>query len=357
MFEIISTTVLFLIILSFLVLIHELGHFIAARMFGIAVEEFGLGFPPRAAIIKKGKRTTYTLNWLPFGGFVKLKGEQGESANDPDSFVSKPIWKRIIVLGAGVFMNIAFTVLVFTIGFSVGMPQSIDGLSASADIRDKHIQVIGVLSDTPAALGGLQAGDIIEKIDGVEFSSIASVQEFVGAKSGIELPIDIKRGGQKRTLRIAPSIRGDNTKATFGIELIAIGTVSYPLPIAFYEAGRTTIALVQTIFQTLGSAIRTLQFDGFVGPVGIAKHTAKAAELGFSYLLNLMALISLSLGIFNVLPIPALDGGRILFALIEGVRRRSIRPEIENAIHLIGFVILLGLLVLVTARDIGNLIL
>lgn len=355
MLEIISTIVLFLVILSILVIIHELGHFAAARFFGIAVEEFGLGFPPRAAIIKKGKQTTYTLNWLPFGGFVKLKGEQGESADDPDSFVSKPIWQRIIVLGAGVLMNIAFTVFVFTIGFSVGMPQSIDGLSSGADVRDYRIQIIGIVPDTPAAQGGLQMGDIIERIEGTDFDSITAIQEFVGSREGEELAVEIKRGEQELTLPIAPSIRDENKSATFGIELMAIGTVSYPPHVAFYEAIRTTIALIQTIFQTLGSAIRSLQFDGFVGPVGIAKHTAQAATLGFSYLLNLMALISLSLGIFNVLPIPALDGGRILFALIEGLRRRAIRPEIENAIHLVGFVILLGLLVLVTARDIGNL--
>lgn len=355
MFEIISTIALFLVILSVLVLIHEFGHFAAARFFGIAVEEFGLGFPPRAAILKKGKKTLYTLNWLPFGGFVKLKGEQGEAVGDPDSFVSKAIWKKIIVLGAGVFMNIAFTVLVFTIGFTFGMPQSIDGLSSGANIRDHRIQIIGVLPNTPAEAGGLQVGDVIEKIEGSDFSSINSIQDFVGAKAGNELALDIKRGEEKLTLFIAPSVRGDGDKATFGVELIAIGTVSYPLHVAFYEASRTTIALVQTIFQTLGSALTNLRFDGFVGPVGIAKHTAKAAELGFSYLLNLMALISLSLGIFNVLPVPALDGGRIVFAIIEGLRRRSIRPEIENAIHLVGFVILLGLLVLVTARDIGNL--
>ncbi|MBI2484308.1 site-2 protease family protein [Candidatus Uhrbacteria bacterium] len=355
MIELISTIALFLVILSILVLIHEFGHFAAARFFGIAVEEFGLGFPPRAAIIKKGKQTTYTLNWLPFGGFVKLKGEQGDAATDPDSFAAKPIWKRIIVLGAGVFMNIAFTVLVFTVGFSFGMPQSIEGLSAGADVRDMRIQIIGVLPDTPADAGGMKAGDNIVRIDGSDFSSVSSIQEFVAARGGKELAIDIKRGEEMVTLHIAPTIRGDGDRATFGIELLAIGTVSYPLPIAFYEASRTTVVLVRAIFQSLGSAIRNLKFDGFVGPVGIAEHTAKAADLGFFYLLNLMALISLSLGIFNVLPIPALDGGRIVFVLIEGIRRRSIRPEVENAIHLIGFVILLGLLVLVTARDIGNL--
>lgn len=355
MFATIGTIVLFLIVLSILVVIHELGHFFAARMFGVAVEEFGLGFPPRAAILKKGKETTYTINWLPFGGFVKLKGEGGES-KEHDSFVAQSLWKRTIILGAGVFMNIAFTVLVFTIGYSVGMPQSVEGNANATSLKDFRIEVIAAKEGSPAQKAGIQSGDVITQIEGQIFSDVTSLRSYVGAHGGQELNVDIRRNGSSLPLKITPTILTQGEQAVMGVELVAVATVSYPIHIAFAESLKTTWALTKNIFTSLGSAVRTRDFGGFVGPVGIAKHTAQAAQLGLSYLINLMALISLSLGIFNVLPIPALDGGRILFVFIEKIRRRPIDQQLENTLHLVGFFVLLLLLVLITVKDVGSLL-
>lgn len=354
--ETLLTIALFLIILSVLVVFHELGHFIAARFFGVTVEEFGIGFPPRAAVIVKGKQTVYTLNWLPFGGFVKLKGEQGDS-READSFAAQSVWKRIIILAAGVFMNFAFTVGVFTIGYSFGVPQSVEGVQDASALRDFRIQIVAVQPDSPADKAGLQGGDIIASLDGAPFFSISAIQQYVGSREGTPITLNIQRNSSALSKTISPQRLGENTSPVgLGVGLVAIATISYPAPIAFWEALKTTGVLVKTIFATLGNAFQKLAFDGFVGPVGIAQHAAQAAKLGFSYLMNLMALISLSLAIFNVLPIPALDGGRILFVLIEKVRGRQLRQEIENMIHVVGFALLLILLVLITVRDVGNII-
>lgn len=355
MIDTVYTIALLFLILSVLVVIHELGHFIAARIFGVAVEEFGLGFPPRAAIIKKGKQTTYTLNWLPFGGFVKLKGEQGES-QDSDSFAAQAVWKKIIILGAGVFMNLAFTVFVFTAGFTFGVPQSVEGISDVSSLRDFRIQVVNVQSQSPAEKAGLASGDIIKTISGQAFTTISDIRQYVTPREGMPLAVEVQRNGSTVSYTISPEKLGSNGSVGFGVGLVAIATISYPIHIAFWESVKTTGFLIKTIFVTLGNAFQKRAFDGFVGPVGIAQHAFDAAKLGITYLLNLMALISVSLAIFNVLPIPALDGGRILFAVIEKVRRRAIKPEIENTIHLVGFALLLLLLLLVTVRDVGNII-
>lgn len=355
MIDTLLTVALLLVILSVLVVIHEFGHFIAARIFGVSVEEFGLGFPPRAAILKKGEQTTYTLNWLPFGGFVKLKGEQGES-HDADSFVAQAIWKKIIILGAGVFMNLAFAVLVFTGGYTFGVPQSVEGVAGASSMRDFRIQVINVRSESPAQKAGLQSGDIITSISGQTFTAISGIQQYVGVREGTALAVEIQRNGSSLSMNISPQKLGSNGPVGFGVGLVALATISYPIHIAFWESVKTTGVLVKSIFVTLGSAFKKREFDGFVGPVGIAEHAAQAAKLGISYLLNLMALISVSLAIFNVLPIPALDGGRILFAIIEKVRGRTLKAEVENTIHFVGFALLLLLLVLVTVRDVGNIL-
>jgi len=349
------TIALLLLILSVLVVIHELGHFLAARIFGVSVEEFGLGFPPRAAILKKGKQTTYTLNWLPFGGFVKLKGEQGES-HEKDSFAAQAIWKKIIILGAGVFMNLVFTVFVFTMGFTFGVPQSVEGVTDVSSLRDFRIQVINVRPESPAEKAGLLSGDIIKSISGQTFTAISGIQQYVAPRQGTPLVVEVVRNASSLSFDITPQKLGSNGPVGFGVGLVAVATISYPIHIAFWESVKTTGVLIKTIFVTLTNSFQKREFDGFVGPVGIAQHASQAAKLGISYLLNLMALISVSLAFFNVLPIPALDGGRILFAIIEKIRGRALKAEIENTIHLVGFAVLLLLLILVTVRDVGNII-
>ncbi|MBI4252785.1 site-2 protease family protein [Candidatus Uhrbacteria bacterium] len=354
--DIISTIILFLVILSFLVLAHECGHFFAARFFGVHVEEFGLGFPPRIKAWKRGP-VAYSLNWLPLGGFVKLKGEQGEAAHDSDSFAAKPIWQRIIILVAGVAMNALLAVVLLTIGFTFGMPQVVDTDEERAgSVGVQYIQIVNVLPDSPAEKSGIRLGDIITRINGERYQKIADVQRAIAEHRGVPMTVELARGDEAMTIAVTPDSTGVGEPGRIGIGLAKTAVVSYPIHQAFILAIKTTGALIVGIAAMLLNALTRLAFDGFVGPVGIAAYTATAAKLGFSYLINLMAQLSVSLAVINVLPIPALDGGRVLFALVEKVRGRALRPIFENAIHVIGFFALILLLLAVTVRDIGRLI-
>ncbi|MDP2630257.1 MAG: RIP metalloprotease RseP [Candidatus Uhrbacteria bacterium] len=354
MLSIVLTILLFLIILSILVLVHECGHFFAARAFGVHVEEFGLGFPPRAKGWKRGK-TLYSLNWLPLGGFVKLKGEQGESAHDHDSFASKKIWQRIIILAAGVAMNLVTAVVLLTIGFSIGMPTAIDRPEDETAGAAQEIQIVHVLPNSPADKAGMLLGDTIESVDGKQFARIADLQEYIRSRKDTSVSVSLQRGNQALTKDITPMVLDGGTPA-LGVGLTKTAVVAYPIHKAFGMAVESTWALVVGIFMLLGQAFRRLAFDGFVGPVGIATYTATAAQLGIAYVINLMAQLSVSLAVINILPIPALDGGRVLFALVEKVRGKSLRPALENTIHLVGFATLILLLVAVTIRDISHLL-
>lgn len=350
------TVAIFLVILSILVLAHEAGHFFAARLFGVHVEEFGLGFPPRAKGWKRGK-VLYSLNWLPLGGFVKLKGEQGEQAGDHDSFAAKPIWQRMIILVAGVAMNIALAVVLLTFGFTFGMPQVVDmDEEASGEARDARIQIVNVLPGSPAEQAGIRLGDIVVSVNAQQFEKIGALQQYIKEHTNEYLSIIVQRGGETFKEDVMPKSVKEGEPGMIGVGLAKTAVISYPVHKALLLAVKTTWILTTGIFSMLGAAFSRLAFDGFVGPVGIAAYTATAAQLGFSYVINLMAQLSVSLAVINVLPIPALDGGRALFALVEKVRGRSLRPVLENAIHMVGFFTLIILLLAVTIRDIGRLI-
>src|SRR5687768_2694485 len=159
------TVILFIVVLAVLVLVHELGHYLAARFFGIDVEEFGIGFPPRAWSVKKGK-TVWSINWIPLGGFVKIKGEDDPDAVGPGNFAHKPAWQRAIVICAGVFMNLVLSSLLFAAGFMAGLPQIAEGLPESARVRDPRIQIIEVLPGSPAEEAGIRPGDVVLTVEG-----------------------------------------------------------------------------------------------------------------------------------------------------------------------------------------------
>lgn len=355
MLSLLGTILLFLFILTILVVIHELGHFAVARVFKIRVEEFGIGFPPRAFSFMRGD-TKWSINWLPLGGFVRLKGEQGESSADSDSFASKPVWQRLCVLAAGVAMNLLLTILIFTVGFVLGMPQVLDENSDISGARDVGVQITGVVSGSPAQKAGIKAGDTIVSLDGVRIEQVSYVQESVRERLGQPVSFIISREKKEQTVVVTPEMLAETKRPGVGVSLARVGTLSYPIHVALAKSVQLTWRLSVTIVSMLGNAISKMAFDGFVGPVGIAATTATVTKLGFSYLLNLVAQLSLSLAIFNFLPIPALDGGRALFTVTEKIFGRKMKPAIENVIHLAGFALLLALLIAVTLRDIAKLI-
>src|SRR3989338_3801557 len=376
------TIIVFLLVLSVLVLAHEWGHFVTARKFGVKAEEFGLGFPPRAFGFYKNNQgqwkhifgskevndcsgTIYSLNWLPLGGFVKIKGENGPStssgqAEDKDSFASRPIWQRAVMLSAGVIMNVVLAMALIIAGFMVGLPQSLDSdLDARAIVSYRKIQIIQDIKNSPAEQAELKIGDTILSIDNKTFLTFQELQQYVNSKIGQELNYKIKRGQNLIDKRITPALMSETGKGVVGVAISETGIVRYPWHLAILEGFKTTFILIWVIIVAFYELIKGLIFGQGVtadlaGPVGIATLTGQVARLGVVYLMQFTALLSINLAVINFLPFPALDGGRFLFLIIEKIKRAPVRREVENLIHNIGFALLMILVLVVTFRDVAK---
>ncbi len=372
------TIISFLVILTVLVFVHELGHFLAARKFGATAEEFGIGFPPRLFAWYKSSAggwkcvwwnkeitdaidTIYSINLIPIGGFVKIKGENGEGKNDAGSFASKPIWQRTIMLSAGVVMNVLLAAIIISFNLMVGSPQVVEGNNVSgATVSNRSIQIMEVVAGSPAERAGLKTGDKIESIGGQTFENYSQLQDFVGDKAGKTLEYVITRGGEHLTLGIVPEIMKDTDRAGVGIAIAETALVRYPWYTAIVEGVKLTGVLIWAIIVGFYELLVRL-FSGagvgadISGPVGIAVLTGQVASLGFTYLLQFAALLSLNLAVINFLPFPALDGGRVLFLIIEKIKGGPIKQRTEAIIHNVGFMILIGLILVVTFKDIFKL--
>jgi len=368
------TIIIFFAVLAVMVFVHELGHFFTARKLGVKAEEFGFGLPPRIGGWKKvggkwkfflgnqppeeiqSEDTIYSLNWLPVGGFVKIKGENGEGVSDPDSFANKKIWKRAMILSAGVIMNVVLCFFCLSLAFFIGAPQFVDEPKAGLAVVDQKIQIVAVVKDSPAEKAGLAVGDALLEIDGQKFAAIAAVQEFVGAREGKILPIVIDRFGERKEFAVAPVKLTETGKAGFGVGLATSGIVSYPWYAAIWLGLKSTLFLAWQIILAFYTLIKNaivglpLGVD-LAGPVGIAVMTGKVARLGFVHILQFTALLSMNLAIINFLPFPALDGGRILFLIIEKIKGKAVNQKVEQIAHTIGFALLMILIVIVTGRD------
>ena len=368
------TIIIFIILLSILVFVHELGHFVTARFFGVKAEEFGFGFPPRLAGIYKslenkwkfvwGSRevadssgTIYSLNWLPLGGFVKIKGEQGESRGDKDSLANQPIWRRAVILSAGVAMNLATAAVFLAVGFMAGLPQALDNVSGGADIAQRNLQIIQVLPDSPAQAAGLKMGDSVIALNGQPVRTYQELSGLVSARAGQKLAYQIKRGQEELRLEITPQLMPDSGQVGIGIAVAETGIVSYPWYQAVWEGIKSTLIMSWYIIVAFAFIIKDL-FVGhpiaaeLSGPVGIAVMTGQVVNLGFVYMLQFAAVLSINLAVINYAPFPALDGGRVLFLLIEKLRGRAVPEKVEATIHNIGFALLMLLVAIVTFKDV-----
>jgi regulator of sigma E protease len=370
------TLFVFLFVLGLLVFAHEAGHCLLAKQRGIKVEEFGFGFPPRIIGIRrregrweiiKGKKeiekdspTVYSLNWIPFGGFVRIKGESGEGKGEVDSFISRKIWERGLVVSGGILANILLTILLLTFGFSIGLPQSLEEkLSPYAKITNPQINVLTVLPNSPAEKAGLKSGDIILTVNQQKIYSVQEFRDLMAQNVGQELTLSIKREDKSLEFRIVPEILPQTGKPGLGIGLAMVGFVRYPVWLAIPKAIETTGFLIKAIGQGLWEMIHQWISGQKVeaelaGPVGIAVLTGKAAHLGLAYLLQFMAILSINLAVINAFPFPALDGGRLLFLMIEKIRGRPLNYRTELIINNIGFVLLLLLVIVVTYYDLGR---
>ncbi len=368
------TTVVFLAVFSVLVFAHEMGHFLTAKKFGVKAEEFGFGFPPRifgfyknyqgkwrvvwgGREIKDAVNTIYSLNLLPLGGFVKIKGENDNSATEPDSFASKKIWQRAVMLSAGVTMNIVLAAVLIIAGFMIGIPQVLDGIDSRAKVIEERIQVVAVADNSPADIANIEIGDIIKNIDKVEFGNYVELQQYVDGHVNQELDYEIERSGKIINISVVPEVRVETNKGGIGVSITETGIVKYPWYLAIWVGIKTTFSLIWLILVAFYELFKNL-FIGqgltqeLSGPVGIAVLTGQVAHMGFIYILQFTALFSINLAIINFLPIPALDGGRILFLIIEKIKGSPVKRELEAAMHNIGFALLMLLVIVVTYRDV-----
>lgn len=363
------TIIIFIIILGLLVLVHELGHFLAAKKAGVRVEEFGFGYPPRALIIGRKWGTIFSLNWIPFGGFVKIFGEnyeEAESEGSPNpktqtlSFVEISKKSQALILVAGVIFNLLFAWLLFSLGFLIGLPTPVEN-DFGGTVANPALTIIEVLPGSPADLAGLKSGDKIQSIytsKGETMGTLdsAEVATLISQSEG-EVQLMVLRGSKPLSFSTFPEDGLVNGKKAIGISMDMVGTLTLPLHQAFYEGGKTTYRLTQLTIAGLADllvdAIRGRADTASVtGPVGIVGLVGDASRLGFTYLITFTALISINLAIINLVPFPALDGGRLLFVAIEALTRRPINKNFAQVTNTVGFAILIGLMVFVTYRDI-----
>lgn len=370
--------IIFLVILLVLVLVHEWGHFFSARRFGIRVDEFGFGFPPRLFSFRKGA-TEYSFNLFPVGGFVKIFGENpdDENLNGPDhelSFVSKPRWKQAIVLFAGVFMNFILAWFLFSFGLMSGLPTSLGNELPGYELQDVNLVIMAVSPSSPAGEAGLKPGDVIVSVsslsvdigesgDYLEDINPEKLKAFIGAHPSDEIEIGFTRG-KKQDIQFVTMVPKESVvdgRPAIGISMDQIGTAKLPVFRAFWEGMRLTLAVTRdTAIGLYTLIVEGLKgqgsLAGVTGPVGIVSIVGDAYEFGFAYVFSFAALISINLGIINLIPFPALDGGRLFFLLIEKIKGSAMNPKIANTANTIGFVCLILLLVLVTYHDIVRLI-
>jgi len=338
-------------VLSLLMLVHELGHFITARLSGMKVEEFGFGFPPRI-IGKEVGGVIYSLNWIPLGAFVRILGE--DDPKEQGSFASKGLVPRFIVLAAGSGMNFLLAVAMFAIAFATGWPTP----------TSVQVGIGGVTDGAPAQAAGLQTGDVILAVNGEPADSMETVQQVTRANAGNTVPFLIDRQGEQLTLPVTLRATWPSGAGPLGVQLrgraVGVHPVSYALPQAVARGWERTVQLVGLTLSIPVLLVQGAVSPELVRPIGIVGMTQLAgqaanevAETGWAFpILTLTAAFSAGLAVANLLPLPGLDGGRLLFLIIEAVRGRRIAPERAELVHAVGIAILLALMGVLIVSDI-----
>jgi len=395
-----TTVIVFILVLGLLVFVHELGHFLTARKLGIGVEEFGFGYPPRlfGVLVSKKKKNQensatspsdtaekpaekspkkwqwfwgnkiksenldrltqdpiiYSINLLPLGGFVKILGENGEQNNNPETFANQAAWKRSLVLSAGVIMNFIFAFILLSVGFLLGLPQTIDQNTPPDKIYNQNVIIVEIFPQSPAEEQGLKINDVIVAIDGAEVKNTNEV--FDKLKINKEVTFTIERNKEKQDIKLSPKLMPEHDKPIIGVAMVDTGVVRYGFFGSIWQGLRATAILSYRVLEALYTLFANLITQGKVsadlsGPIGVAVITGQVAEMGFIYLLQFAAILSINLGIINIIPFPALDGGRLLFILIEKIRRKKVSEKIEGIAHNAGFMLLMLLVLVITYRD------
>jgi len=351
------TLVLFLLTFTLIVAVHEFGHYFTARVLGMKVVEFAIGFGPRLFGRTKGE-IEYNVRAIPFGGYVRILGQDDfaihqEGEGDPRAFTTKPWWAQAIVLVAGVTMNVVLAILVLTIAFATGTT------AATGDVR-----VDQVAPGSPAEKVGIQIGDIVRSIDARPITRSSDLVTYVRqrAQNESEVTVQIERNGRPiAPIKATPRADPPEGEGPLGIRLEDVqGPVAVALPQAVGQAVQLSGDVVQQIAQLPGQLIASRGTGSGApqvgGPIQIFVVTGQVAQFGIPTFLKLIGVLSINLAVLNIIPFPGLDGGRLLFVLIAGIFRRRLSPQLEAAVHAVGFVLLLLLLVVVSISDIRRVV-
>ena len=365
------TFVYFILILIVLILVHEFGHFLVAKLCGIRVDEFGIFFPPRLFAFKRGE-TEYSFNVIPVGGFVKIFGENyDEGQSEPRSFVNKPRYVQAAVIVAGIIFNLLFAWLVLSAGYMAGIPTSPDDTTFGT-VTNSHVLVAGVLPNSPAEKAGLLADDQIEEVQtatalldartlGTGSGEAGVVTDFISAHQNESVVITVLREGEQKEFLAKATDGFIAGRKAIGVQLADVGTLKLPPQLALLQGGKLGWDITQSTAVGLAGFLKqlftgTADFSQVSGPIGITVFGAATLKQGWAAAALLTALISINLAVINLIPIPGLDGGRLLIIIIEAVIRRPIRPSLVTKATLIGFALLILLMLVVSYHDIARLV-
>jgi regulator of sigma E protease len=357
------TALLVILILVLLIVVHELGHFFAAKLFGVRVDEFGVGYPPRAFLIGTWGGTQYTLNWIPFGGFVRLFGEEADG-HGKGSFVDASRGKQALILVAGVFMNVVAAWVLFTGAYSLGILHIVDDASAVG----AKLLVTDVVPGSPIDAAGIKPGDTV-----LEFSDDGGARavltpdgilDFVSTRGGKELTIAYEHLGMESTALVIPAhavIENEAGRPAVGVGVALVTTEALSFTQAARAAGISTYNTFFLVTKGLGHIIGgALQgapdLKGVTGPVGLVSVVGEASRSGIGYVLSLAAFISVNLAVINLIPIPALDGGRLMVVGLESIMRRSAPRLAVQMLNALGIALIILLMITVTYNDIARLL-
>ncbi|MBZ1348323.1 MAG: site-2 protease family protein [Candidatus Nealsonbacteria bacterium] len=356
--------IIIVITFSLLIISHELGHFLMAKKFGVKVEEFGLGLPPRVFGRKIGE-TIFSLNAIPFGGFIKMYGEE-ENIKNQRSFTSKPVWQRALIIVAGCVAFWIIAAILFSIVFGIGIRTWVTDAEYNDRLINPQVQILPAAPDfltiapgSPAQAAGLKPGDIIKSLRfqdlEIKVDKVGQVQDFTRAHQGQEIILTIQRGEEFFDVSLIPRISPPEGEGAMGVALVRTAEKSFPWWQASIKGAETTINLTYTIIVIAGQVLRDLVQGQalapevqLAGPVGIFSLIGDKVQLGIVYFLKFIAIIAIHLAIINLLPIPALDGGKLIFLGIEGVRGKPIPQKIEQGITAVSFFLLIGLMLYIT---------
>lgn len=362
-------------ILLVLVLVHELGHFSVAKLFGVRVDQFNIGFPPRLLSIRRGE-TLYSLNLLLVGGYVQIHGENPDDSGagsgqepDPRALSSKPRWVQALVMVAGIVFNLVFAWLLLSAGYMAGLPTTVEH-EGVGQVRDPHPMVTTVLPLSPADKAGLVPGDTVVALETgtAKFdaygATASSTHDFITAHADESLVVTVRRGGNEQTFLARAQggfVPGHPEQKVIGITLDDVGVLRLPPHLALYQGGVLAKDVIVTTAEGIGGFLYNIvrgapDFSQVAGPVGLVSVGGLALKEGVPQVLALVAAISIALGLFNLVPVPGLDGGRLFILLVESIARRPVPPRVVLTLTVAGFAALVLLMLAVSYHDITKLV-